>query len=155
MSIQHIYIRAYGPTVSGRNRGTPDRGRYTDPPCTLALQQQLDAEKQQGQGQQQFKTRPTSAIGNVSIESKNNNNNALPPFFWRGVGWERGASPGSPDSLSCRHPVYMSRDKTWRKSDRVIGSLKYGKRTQQRNPAEVFYHLPNTRPMTCREPSLE
>jgi hypothetical protein len=24
MSIQHIYIRAYGPTVSGRNRGTPE-----------------------------------------------------------------------------------------------------------------------------------
>jgi hypothetical protein len=38
----------------------------------------------------------------------------------------------------------MSRDKTWRKPDRVIASLKYGKRTHQRNPADVFYHLSNT-----------
>jgi hypothetical protein len=39
---------------------------------------------------------------------------------------------------------YMSRDKTWRKRDRVIASLKYGKRTNQRNPADIFHHLPNT-----------
>jgi hypothetical protein len=38
----------------------------------------------------------------------------------------------------------MSCDKTWRKPDRVIASLKYGKRTHQRNPADIFYHLPNT-----------
>ena len=43
--------------------------------------QQLDVEHQQGQGQRQLKTRPTGEIGNVSIQSKYNNNNALPPFL--------------------------------------------------------------------------
>jgi hypothetical protein len=38
----------------------------------------------------------------------------------------------------------MSHGKKWRKPDRVIASLKYGKQTHQRNPAVVFYHLPNT-----------
>jgi hypothetical protein len=38
----------------------------------------------------------------------------------------------------------MLRDKTWRKPDRVIANLKYGKRTHQRNPAHVFYNLSNT-----------
>jgi hypothetical protein len=62
-----MYIRAYGPTVFW----TPDRGRYTDMPCTLAggkTLQQLDVEQQQGQGQRQPNTIPTGAIGNVSIQ---------------------------------------------------------------------------------------
>jgi hypothetical protein len=37
----------------------------------------------------------------------------------------------------------MSLDKMWRKSDRIIASLKYGERTHRRNPADVLYHLPN------------
>jgi hypothetical protein len=52
-----------------------------------------------------------------------------------------GAPRGSTDSLSCRHPVDMLHDKTWRKPERVIASLKYSKRTHQRNPADVFYLL--------------
>jgi hypothetical protein len=49
----------------------------------------------------------------------------------------------------------MLHDKIWRKLDRVIASLKYGEQTHQRGPAGVLYHLPNTRPMTSREPSPE
>jgi hypothetical protein len=66
--------------------------------------------------------------------------------FFSGVGGDggRGSTRRSPDSLSCWNPVYMLSDKTWRKPDRVITSLKYGKRTHQRNPADVFYHLSNT-----------
>jgi hypothetical protein len=159
MSIQHMYIRAYGPAVSGRDRGIPELWTRADTLIRPAhkqggqtLQQNLDVEQQQGQGQRQIKTRPTGAIDNVSIQSKNNNNNALPPFFlggervFTGVGGNGGGElpGGSPNSLSCWHPVYMLHDKTWRKPDRVIASLNYGKRRHQRNPAEVFHHLPNT-----------
>jgi hypothetical protein len=50
----------------------------------------------------------------------------------------------SADSLSCWHSIYMLCDKTWGRPDRVIASLKYGKQTHQRNPPDVFHHLPNT-----------
>jgi hypothetical protein len=68
------------------------------------------------------------------------------PAVFFGVEGDGGRGPpwGSPDSLSCWHPIYMLRDNTWRKPDRVIVSLKYGERTHQRNPANIFYHLPNT-----------
>jgi hypothetical protein len=39
-----------------------------------------------------------------------------------------GNGGGAVYSLSCWHFIYMLRDKTWRKPDRVIASLKYGKR---------------------------
>jgi hypothetical protein len=70
-------------------------------------------------------------------------------FFFSGVALptrEKGP-PRSPDSLYFWHPVYMSHDKTWRKPDRVIASLKYGERTHQRNPADVLTGPPRP-PMT-------
>jgi hypothetical protein len=80
MSIQHIYVsytsELTGPTVSGRNPGTPELRTGADTLIRPAHKQggqtlqQLDVEQQQGQGQQQLKTRPTDAIGNVSIQSK-------------------------------------------------------------------------------------
>jgi hypothetical protein len=74
-----------------------------------ALQQQLDVKQQQGQGQQQFKTKPTGEIGNVSIQSKKRITTPYPLFlllffcfFW-GVGGDgEGATPGG---LSTHSPV--------------------------------------------------
>jgi hypothetical protein len=71
-----MYIRAYGPTVSGKNPGTPELRTGANTLIRPAHQQegqtlqQLEVEQQQGQGLRQFKTGPTSAIGNVSIQSK-------------------------------------------------------------------------------------
>jgi hypothetical protein len=100
-------IRAYGPTVSGRNPETPDWDPYTDPPYTLAegetLQQlELKATRQSPSQREEYhtKNRTTGAIGNVSIQIQR----PTPSFRL----------------LYCRHPMYMSRDKMWRKLDRVI-----------------------------------
>jgi hypothetical protein len=77
MSIQHLYIRAYGPTVSSRDKGipqAPDLDPYTDLPCTLAeganstTTAGCTTTPRQGQGRYQYKTIKTSAIGNVSMK---------------------------------------------------------------------------------------
>jgi hypothetical protein len=127
--------------------------QYTDLPCTLTgggggkryNSWILDNSKAKDSNN----SRPDSPaqLAMCQYSRENNNNNALPLFFGLGfVCFFRGRGPpwGSPDLLSCWHPVYMLCDKTWIKPDRVIASLKYGKRTHQRNPADIFYHLSNT-----------
>jgi hypothetical protein len=103
---EHVYlimcIRAYGPTVSGRDKRIPktlDRCRYTDPPCTLA----------EGATLQQLETKATcqslSQGGEIPYQDQIHrrnlqcvNTNTMPYpffffFFWVEVRGE-GVSPG-------------------------------------------------------------
>jgi hypothetical protein len=66
------------------NPWTPDRGRYTDPPCTLAggqTPQQLDVEQQQDKRLTATTQDQTHRRIWQCVYTFNTNNSALPPFF--------------------------------------------------------------------------
>jgi hypothetical protein len=140
-------IRAYGTSVSGRdgrNPKTQDRDPYTDPPCTLAERNSTTTTgctTTPMPRRRHINTGTTGAICNVSIQFQTNNN-VLPPFFpffsfFFGGNRGKGKSQSSLDSHFSQHPIYVLSDKTWRRPDRVIGGLDYGKQTLERNPTNI------------------
>jgi hypothetical protein len=92
---------------------------------------------------QQFKTKTTGAIGNVSTRFFKKAN-ALPPFFpgFRGD-WREGESQSSPGSHFHQHPIHVTSDKMWRRPDRVTPRVEYGeKKHKQEISLTIFIICP-------------